>query len=84
METTELFKRSVGQETDIVTKEMYTFTDINGDSICLRPEGTASCIRSAIGLGLLRGGSKKLWYMGPMFRRENHKKADKDNFINLV
>ncbi|MEY6432453.1 histidine--tRNA ligase [Thioalkalicoccus limnaeus] len=69
VEVTELFKRSIGEVTDIVEKEMYSFTDRNGDSLSLRPEGTASCVRAAIEHGLL-AQPQRLWYRGPMFRHE--------------
>ena len=70
VEMTELFKRSIGEVTDIVEKEMYTFEDRNGDSLSLRPEGTASCVRAGIQNGLLHNQIQKLWYGGPMFRHE--------------
>lgn len=70
VEKTELFKRSIGEVTDIVEKEMYTFDDRNGDSLTLRPEGTASCVRAAMQNGLLHNQTQRLWYMGPMFRHE--------------
>jgi len=70
VEKTELFKRSIGEVTDIVEKEMYTFEDRNGDSLTLRPEGTAVCVRAAIANGMLRNQVQKLWYSGPMFRHE--------------
>jgi len=70
VEKTELLKRSIGEVTDIVEKEMYTFEDRNGDSLTLRPEGTAGCVRAVIENGLLRGQAQRLWYMGPMFRHE--------------
>ncbi|MBK1717271.1 histidine--tRNA ligase [Thiocystis violacea] len=69
VEVTELFKRSIGEVTDIVEKEMYSFEDRNGDSLSLRPEGTASCVRAAIEHGLLVQ-PRRLWYRGPMFRYE--------------
>lgn len=69
VEVTELFKRSIGEVTDIVEKEMYSFEDRNGDSLSLRPEGTASCVRAAIEHGLLMQ-PQRLWYRGPMFRHE--------------
>ncbi|AGA90656.1 histidyl-tRNA synthetase [Thioflavicoccus mobilis 8321] len=69
VEVTELFKRSIGEVTDIVEKEMYSFADRNGDSLSLRPEGTASCVRAAIENGLL-SQPQRLWYQGPMFRHE--------------
>ncbi len=75
VEPTELFKRSIGEVTDIVEKEMYTFTDRNGDSLTLRPEGTAGCVRAAIQHGLLNQGEQRLWYLGPMFRHERPQKG---------
>jgi histidyl-tRNA synthetase len=69
VEVTELFKRSIGEVTDIVEKEMYSFEDRGGDNVSLRPEGTASCVRAAIEHGLL-DQPRRLWYRGPMFRRE--------------
>jgi histidyl-tRNA synthetase len=70
LEKTELFKRSIGEVTDIVEKEMYTFDDRNGDSLTLRPEGTASCVRACMQHGLLHNQVQRLWYAGPMFRHE--------------
>ena len=75
VEKTELFKRSIGEVTDIVEKEMYTFDDRNGDSLTLRPEGTASCVRAGIENGLLFNQIQRLWYMGPMFRHEKPQKG---------
>jgi len=75
LEKTELFKRSIGDDTDIVTKEMYTFDDRNGDSLTLRPEGTAGCVRAAIERGLLNSGPQRVWYYGPMFRYERPQKG---------
>jgi histidyl-tRNA synthetase len=76
LEHTGLFKRAIGEVTDIVEKEMYTFVDeLNGESLTLRPEGTASCVRSAIQNNLLYDGGKRLWYMGPMFRHERPQKG---------
>ncbi len=75
VEMTELFKRSIGEVTDIVEKEMYTFTDRNGDSLTLRPEGTASCVRAGIQNGLLVNQTQRLWYQGPMFRHERPQKG---------
>jgi histidyl-tRNA synthetase len=75
VESTELFKRSIGEVTDIVEKEMYTFVDRNGDSLTLRPEGTASCVRAGIQGGLLYNQIQRLWYMGPMFRHERPQKG---------
>lgn len=74
VEVTELFKRSIGEVTDIVEKEMYSFEDRNGDNLSLRPEGTASCVRAAIEHGLL-AQPQRLWYRGPMFRRERPQKG---------
>lgn len=77
LESTELFKRSIGEVTDIVEKEMYTFTDLSeeGRSITLRPEGTASCVRACEQHGLLYNQVQKLWYLGPMFRYEKPQKG---------
>ncbi|HEC29392.1 MAG TPA: histidine--tRNA ligase [Gammaproteobacteria bacterium] len=75
VEKTELFKRSIGEVTDIVEKEMYTFDDRNGDSLTLRPEGTACCVRAGIENGLLYNQVQRLWYMGPMFRHERPQKG---------
>jgi histidyl-tRNA synthetase len=75
VEYTELFKRSIGEVTDIVEKEMYTFNDRNDESLTLRPEGTASCVRAASQLGLLKNQQQRLWYSGPMFRYERPQKG---------
>ncbi|MBX2857295.1 MAG: histidine--tRNA ligase [Cellvibrionaceae bacterium] len=78
LESTELFARSIGEVTDIVEKEMYTFADRNGESVTLRPEGTASCVRACQEHQLLynRGTlTQKLWYLGPMFRYEKPQKG---------
>ncbi len=75
VEKTELFKRSIGEVTDIVEKEMYTFEDRNGDSLTLRPEGTACCVRAGIQNGLLHNQVQRLWYQGPMFRHERPQKG---------
>ncbi len=75
VESTDLFCRSIGEVTDIVEKEMYTFADRNGDSLTLRPEGTASCVRSCIQHGLLHNQQQHLWYAGPMFRHERPQKG---------
>jgi len=75
LEKTELFARSIGEVTDIVEKEMYTFSDRNGDSLTLRPEGTAGCVRASIEHGLLHNQSQRLWYSGPMFRHERPQKG---------
>jgi histidyl-tRNA synthetase len=70
VEHTELFQRSIGEYTDIVEKEMYTFQDAGGNSLTLRPEATAGIARAAISNGMLRGARHKLWCLGPMFRHE--------------
>jgi histidyl-tRNA synthetase len=76
LERTELFVRSIGAVTDIVEKEMYTFVDeLNGESLTLRPEGTASCVRAAVEHNLLYNGPQRLWYGGPMFRHERPQKG---------
>ena len=75
VERTELFKRSIGEVTDIVEKEMYTFEDRNAESLTLRPEATAGIVRAAIGNGLLHNQKHKLWYTGPMFRYEKPQKG---------
>lgn len=75
VEMTELFKRSIGEVTDIVEKEMYTFNDRNGDSLTLRPEGTACCVRAGNEHGLLYNQEQRLWYTGPMFRHERPQKG---------
>jgi histidyl-tRNA synthetase len=75
LEKTELFKRSIGEVTDIVEKEMYTFDDRNGDSLTMRPEGTASCVRACMQHGLLHNQVQRLWYAGPMFRHERPQKG---------
>lgn len=75
LEQTALFKRSIGEVTDIVEKEMYTFADRNGDSLTLRPEGTASCVRAGEEHGLFYNQRQRLWYSGPMFRYERPQKG---------
>jgi histidyl-tRNA synthetase len=75
VEMTHLFSRAIGEVTDLVEKEMYTFEDRNGDSLTLRPEGTAGCVRSGIENGLLYNQEQRLWYMGPMFRHERPQKG---------
>ena len=75
VEHTELFRRGIGEFTDIVEKEMYTFTDSGGDSLTLRPEATAGVVRAVISNGLLRGARLKLWTQGPMFRHERPQKG---------
>ncbi len=83
VEKTALFKRSIGDVTDIVQKEMYTFEDRNGDSLTLRPEGTASCVRAGIEHGLLYNQIQRLWYIGPMFRHERPQKGRYRQFSQL-
>lgn len=83
MERTELFQRSIGEVTDIVEKEMYTFSDRNGDSLTLRPEATAGCVRASVEHGLLRSGTQRLWYMGPMFRHERPQKERYRQFYQV-
>ncbi|MEM7283135.1 MAG: histidine--tRNA ligase, partial [Pseudomonadota bacterium] len=75
VEHTELFKRGVGEVTDIVEKEMYSFDDRNGANLSLRPENTASCVRAGISNGLLHNQRHRFWYYGPMFRHENPQKG---------
>ena len=75
LESTELFKRTIGEVTDIVEKEMYTFDDRNGDSLSLRPEGTAGCVRACEENGLIFNQIQRLWYQGPMFRHERPQKG---------
>ncbi len=70
LEKTALFKRSIGDNTDIIEKEMYTFADRNGDSLSMRPEGTAVCVRAGLQQGLLYNQRRKFWYLGSMFRHE--------------
>lgn len=83
VEKTELFKRSIGEVTDIVEKEMYTFDDRNGDSLTLRPEGTAGCLRACLEHGLLHNQTHRLWYYGPMFRHERPQKGRYRQFYQL-
>ncbi|MBE3670721.1 histidine--tRNA ligase [Vibrio navarrensis] len=75
VEMTNLFSRAIGEVTDVVEKEMYTFEDRNGDSLTLRPEGTAGCVRAGIENGLLYNQEQRLWYIGPMFRHERPQKG---------
>lgn len=83
VEHTQLFARSIGSETDIVAKEMYTFDDRNGDSLTLRPEGTASCVRAGIQHGMFYNQQQRLWYSGPMFRHERPQKGRYRQFHQL-
>ena len=75
VESTDLFKRGIGEATDIIEKEMYTFNDRNNESLSLRPEGTASCVRACEQHGLLYNQTQRLWYQGPMFRYEKPQKG---------
>lgn len=75
VEATALFARSIGEGTDIVEKEMYSFDDRGGESLSLRPEGTAGCVRAGIAHGLFDGSQQRLWYQGPMFRHERPQKG---------
>ncbi len=83
LEKTELFSRSIGEVTDIVEKEMYSFADRNGDSLSLRPEYTASCVRAGIEHGLLFNAIRRLWYAGPMFRHERPQKGRYRQFYQI-
>lgn len=83
VEQTPLFKRAIGEVTDVVEKEMYTFDDRNGESLTLRPEGTAGCVRAGIEHGLLYNQEQRLWYMGPMFRYERPQKGRYRQFFQL-
>ncbi|GMQ88612.1 MAG: histidine--tRNA ligase [Gammaproteobacteria bacterium] len=83
LEKTELFKRSIGEVTDIVEKEMYTFTDRNGDSLTLRPEGTAGCVRACIQHSLINRQTQRLWYAGPMFRHERPQRGRYRQFFQI-
>ncbi|MBT3347360.1 MAG: histidine--tRNA ligase [Thiotrichales bacterium] len=83
VEKSELFKRSIGEVTDIVEKEMYSFADRNGDELTLRPEGTAGCVRAVIENNLVRGAAQRLWYMGPMFRHERPQRGRYRQFHQL-
>ncbi|KAA8995732.1 histidine--tRNA ligase [Affinibrenneria salicis] len=83
VEQTPLFKRAIGEVTDVVEKEMYTFEDRNGDSLTLRPEGTAGCVRAGIEHGILYNQEQRLWYFGPMFRHERPQKGRYRQFHQL-
>ena len=83
VEKTELFRRSIGEVTDIVEKEMYTFEDRNGDSLTLRPEGTAGCLRACLEHGLLHNQVQRVWYQGPMFRHERPQKGRYRQFYQV-
>jgi histidyl-tRNA synthetase len=83
VEHTQLFKRAIGEFTDVVEKEMYTFNDQSGDSLTLRPEATAGIVRAAISNGMLRGQRHKLWCIGPMFRHERPQKGRYRQFYQI-
>ena len=83
VEHTDLFKRAIGDYTDVVEKEMYSFTDQGGDSLTLRPEATAGIVRAMISNGLLRGARHKLWCIGPMFRHEKPQKGRYRQFYQV-
>ena len=76
VEQTSLFKRAIGEVTDIVEKEMYSFEDaLNGEHLSLRPEGTAACVRAVVQHNLIYNAPQRLWYTGPMFRHERPQKV---------
>ncbi|WP_445497189.1 histidine--tRNA ligase [Photorhabdus sp. SF281] len=83
VEQTPLFKRAIGEVTDVVEKEMYTFDDRNGESLTLRPENTAGCVRAGIEHGLLYNQEQRVWYFGPMFRYERPQKGRYRQFYQL-
>ena len=83
IEKTELFSRSIGDATDVVEKEMYTFKDRNEDSLTLRPEGTAGCVRACLENGLIHNQIRKFWYVGPMFRHERPQKGRYRQFYQV-
>ena len=83
LEYTELFQRSMGEGTDVIDKEMYTFLDRNGESVSLRPEGTAGCVRAGIAHSLFYNQVRKLWYLGPMFRYERPQKGRYRQFMQF-
>ena len=83
LERTDLFRRSVGDDTDIVAKEMYEFTDKSDESVCLRPEGTAGLLRAGLQLGMLQNQRQRLWYLGPMFRYERPQSGRSRQFDQL-
>ena len=83
IEKTELFSRSIGDATDVVEKEMYTFQDRNEESLTLRPEGTAGCVRACLENGLIHNQIRKFWYVGPMFRHERPQKGRYRQFYQV-
>ncbi len=83
LEKTNLFSRAIGEVTDVVEKEMYTFEDRSGESLSLRPEGTAGCVRACLEHNLIYNQEQRLWYMGPMFRHERPQKGRYRQFHQL-
>ncbi len=83
LEKTDVFKRAIGTATEVVSKEMYSFDDRNGESLSLRPEGTAGVVRAALQNGLLYGPLRRLWYSGPMFRYERPQKGRSRQFHQI-
>ena len=83
VEKTSLFKRAIGVETEVIAKEMYSFKDRSEESLSLRPEGTAGCIRLGIQNGILHNKKQRLWYVGPMFRYERPQKGRHRQFYQL-
>ena len=83
LEHSDLFRRSIGNVTDIIEKEMYSFDDRNGDNLSLRPEGTAGCVRACVQQGLLHNQTQRLWYKGPMFRHERPQKGRQREFHQI-
>ena len=81
VEQTDLFKRAIGEYTDVVEKEMYSFEDKGGERLTLRPEATAGLVRAVISNGMLRGARHKLWCVGPMFRHEKPQKGRLRQFL---
>ena len=80
LEKTDLFVRSIGEVTDVVEKEMYSFEDVGGDKLSLRPEGTAGCVRACNEHGIIHNQERRLWYLGPMFRHEKPQKGRYSEF----
>ena len=80
VEKSDVFQRSIGDQTDIVQKEMYSFADKNGEFLTLRPEGTAGCVRAVLENGLLQQIPQRLWYIGPMFRHERPQRGRQRQF----
>ena len=84
VEKTNLFCRAIGEVTDVVEKEMYSFEDRSGDNLSLRPEGTAGCVRACLEHSLIYNQEQRLWYMGPMFRQRDLRKVDTVSSIRWV